>query len=164
MSKKKRKNIILGIIGAVIISLVIGYDYSAEQTRIKGFNFGNNLQVIQEDLKKIETDFQSEITLFQEGETSLEEFLEYSNMHISKIDELILRYDKLDPPFAFTSSVDLFKLSSQSQLEADKETIQWIKNNDERAKIRSDSLLQDAFEFELAALAKFNAAKAGIEP
>ncbi len=164
MSRKKRKNIILGIIGAVLISLVIGYNYSAEQTRIKGFNFGSNLQVIQEDLKKIETDFQSEITLFQEGENSLEEFLEYSNMHISKIEELILRYDSLEPPYAFTSSVDLFKLSSQIQLDADKETIQWIKNNDESAKIRSDSLFQDAFEFELAALAKFNAAKAGIEP
>ena len=148
----------------LIISLVIGYYYSSEQTRIKGFNFGSNLQAIQEDLKKIETDFQSEITIFQEGETSLEEFLEYSDMHISKIDELILRYDYLEPPYPFTSSVDLFKLSSQSQLEADKETIQWIKNNDEGAKIRSDSLFQDAFEFELAALAKFNAAKAGVEP
>ena len=85
-------------------------------------------------------------------------------MHISKIEELILRYDNLEPPYAFTSSVDLFKLSSQSQLEADKETIQWIKNKDKGAKIRSDSLFQDAFEFELAALAKFNAAKAGVEP
>jgi hypothetical protein len=148
----------------VIISLVIGYYYSAEQTRTRGFNFGSNLQAIQEDLKKIETDFQSEITLFQEGESSLVEFLEYSDMHISKIEELILRYDYLEPPYAFTSSVDLFKLSSQSQLEADKETIRWIKNNDEDAKIRSDSLFQDAFEFELAALAKFNAAKAGIAP
>jgi hypothetical protein len=164
LSRKKRNNIILGIIGTVLISLVIGYNYSAEQTRIKGFNFGSNLQVIQDDLKKIETDFQSEITLFQEGENSLEGFLEYSNMHISKIEELILRYDSLEAPYAFTSSVDLFKLSSQSQLDADKETIQWIKNNDEGAKIRSDSLFQDAFEFELAALAKFNAAKAGIEP
>jgi len=164
LSRKKRNNIILGIIGVILISLVIGYYYSAEQTRIKGFNFGNNLQVIQEDLKKIETDFQSEIILFQEGENSLEEFLEYSNKHVSKIGELILRYDSLEPPYAFTSSVDLFKLSSQSQLDADKETIQWIKNNDEDAKIRSDSLFQDAFEFELAALSKFNAAKAGIEP
>ena len=155
---------LLGIIAAVLITLVIGYNYSAEQNKIKGFNFGNNLLAIQEDLKKIETDFQSEITIFQEGETSLEEFLEYSNMHISKIEELILRYDNLEPPYAFTSSVDFFKLSSQSQLEADKETILWIKHNDEHAKIRSDSLLQDAFEFELAALAKFNAAKAGIEP
>jgi len=66
LSKKKRKNIILGIIGAVLITLVIGYNYSADQTKIKGFNFGNNLLAIQEDLKKIETDFQSEITIFQE--------------------------------------------------------------------------------------------------
>ena len=109
---KKRKNILLGIIAAVLITLVIGYNYSAEQTKIKGFNFGNNLLAIQEDLKKIETDFQSEITIFQEGESSLEEFLEYSNMHISKIEELILRYDDLEPPYAFTSSVDFFKLST----------------------------------------------------
>ena len=148
----------------IVISLVIGYSYSAEQTRLKGFNFGNYLQTIQEDLKKIETDFQSEITIFQEGDSSPEEFLEYSNLHISKMEELILKYDDLEPPNAFISSVEFFKLSSQSQLEADKETIQWIKNNDETSKIRSDSLMQEAFEYELAALTKFNAAKAGLEP
>ena len=164
MSKKKRKNIILGIIGLAFIILVIGYYYSAEQIRIKGFNFGNNLQVIQDDLKRIETDFQSEITIFQEGDSSIEEFLEYSDLHISKIEELILRYDDLEPPTAFHSSVEFFKLSTQSQLQGDKEIIQWIKNEDENAKIRSDSLIQEAFEYELAALAKFNAAKAGIEP
>jgi hypothetical protein len=164
LSKKKRKNIIIGIIVIIVISLVIGYNYSAEQTRLKGFNFGNYLQAIQEDLKKIETDFQSEITIFQEGDSTTEEFSEYSNLHISKMEELILRYDDLEPPNAFISSVEFFKLSSQSQLEADKETIQWIKNDDETAKIRSDSLMQEAFEYELAALAKFNAAKAGLEP
>lgn len=164
MSKKKRKNTILGIIGITLIVLVIGYYYSADQTRIRGFNFGNYLQAIQEDLKKIETDFQSEITIFQEGDSSTEEFLEYSESHISKMEELILKYDDLEPPTAFASSVEFFKLSTQSQLEADKEIIQWIKNDDENAKIRSDSLIQEAFEFELAALAKFNAAKAGIQP
>ena len=148
----------------IVISLVIGYSYSAEQTRLKGFNFGNYLQAIQEDLKKIETNFLSEISIFQEGDSSSEEFLEYSNSHISKMEELILRYDDLEPPNAFISSVEFFKLSSQSQLEADKETIQWIKNDDETAKIRSDSLIQEAFEYELAALAKFNAAKTGLEP
>ena len=147
-----------------LIILVIGYSYSAEQTRLKGFNFGNYLQAIQEDLKKIETNFLSEIAIFQEGDSSSEEFLEYSNSHISKMEELILRYDDLEPPNAFISSVEFFKLSSQSQLEADKETIQWIKNNDETSKIRSDSLMQEAFEYELAALTKFNAAKAGLEP
>ncbi|HSG74455.1 MAG TPA: hypothetical protein VLA01_04600 [Nitrosopumilaceae archaeon] len=164
MSKKKRKNIIIGIIGITMISLVIGFYYSADQTKIKGFNFGNNLQAIQEELKVIETDFQSEITIFQEGDSSTEEFLDFSNSHISKIEELILRYDDLEPPNAFVSSVELFKLSTESQLQADKEIIEWIKNDDENAKIRSDSLMQEAFEYELAALAKFNAAKAGIEP
>ena len=164
MSKKKRKNIIIGIIGIALISLVIAYFYSAEQTRNKGFIFGNNLQAIQEDLKKIETDFQSEITIFQEGDSSAEEFLEYSDLHVTKIEELILRYDDLEPPNNFASSVELFKLSTQSQLHGDKEIIQWIKNDDENAKIRSDSLIQEAFEYELAALAKFNAAKAGLEP
>ena len=164
MSKKKRKNIIIGIIGIALIILVIGYFYSAEQTRNRGFIFGNNLQAIQEDLKKIETDFQSEITIFQEGDSSAEEFLEYSDLHVTKIEELILRYDDLEPPNAFASSVELFKLSTQSQLHGDKEIIQWIKNDDENAKIRSDSLIQEAFEYELAALAKFNAAKVGLEP
>ena len=129
-----------------------------------GFNFGNNLQAIQEDLKKIETDFQTEITIFQEGDSSLEEFLDYSESHVKKIEELILRYDSLEAPNSFVESVELFKFSSQSQLEADKEIILWIKNDDEGAKVRSDAHMQDAFEYELAALAKFNSAKAGIQP
>ena len=164
MSRKKRRNIILGIITGIIISLVIGYNYSAEQTRLKGFNFGNNLQAIQEDLKKIESDFQTEVTIYLEGDSTLEEFLDYSESHIDKIGELILRYDRLEPPNSFVDSVELFKLSTQSQLEADKEIILWIKNGDESAKVRSDSHMQDAFEYELAALAKFNSAKAGIQP
>lgn len=164
MSRKKRRNIILGIIIGGIISIVIGYNYSAEQTRLKGFNFGNNLQTIQEDLKKLESDFQTEITIFQEGDSSIEEFLEFSKSHIEKIENLILRYDELEPPNSFEESVELFKLSSQSQLEADKEIIEWIKNDDETAKVRSDSHMQDAFEYELAALAKFNSAKVGIQP
>ena len=164
MSKKKRNNIILGIIGIILIGLAIGYFYSTEQTRIRGLTFGNELQVIQEDLKMIETDFQSEITIFLEEDTTKDEFLEFSNSHILKMEDLILRYDDLSPPNAFVDSVKLFKLSAKSQLQADKEIIQWIKNDDENAKIRSDSLIQESFEYELAALAKFNAAKAGIDP
>ena len=76
MSRKKRQNIILGIITIAVIGLVITYYYSAEQTRIKGFTFGNNLQRIQEDLKKIQTDFQSEITVWEDGDSSKDEFLE----------------------------------------------------------------------------------------
>lgn len=164
MSRKKRQNIILGIIAVGAIGLVIAYYYSAEQTRIKGFTFGNNLQRIQEDLKKIQTDFQSEITVLEEGEISKDEFLSYSEMHILKMDELVSRYDVLDPPQIFSSSVELFKLSTQSQIESDKEIILWIQSGDTDAKIRSDSLLEESFGYEMAALAKFNAAKTGINP
>ncbi|MGI0077021.1 MAG: hypothetical protein ACREAU_06420 [Nitrosopumilaceae archaeon] len=164
MSRKKRQNIILGIIAIAVIGFMIAYYYSAEQTRIKGFTFGNNLQRIQEDLKKIQTDFQSEITVFEDRDISKNEFLEYSDAHISKMEELVSRYDALDPPEVFSSSVELFKLSTQSQLESDKEIIRWIQSGDMDAKIRSDSLMEESFGYEMAALAKFNAAKAGIDP
>lgn len=164
MSRKQRQNIILGVFAIVIIGLVIAYFYSSEQTRIKGFTFGNNLQMIQEDLKKIQTDFQSEVTILEEGDISKDEFLEYSNTHISKMQELISRYDTLEPPETFSSSVELFKLSTESQLESDKEIIRWIQSGNADAKIRSDSLMEESFGYEMAALAKFNAAKAGIQP
>lgn len=164
MSQKKRQNIILGIIAIVVIGLVIVYYYSAEQTRIKGLTFGNNLQRIQEDLKKIQTDFQSEITVWEDGDISKDEFSEYSDAHISKMEELVSRYDALDPPEVFSSSVELFKLSTQSQLESDKEIIRWIQSGDIDAKIRSDSLMEESFGYEMAALTKFNEVKAGIYP
>jgi len=164
LSRKQRQNIILGVFAIVIIGLVIAYFYSSEQTRIKGFTFGNNLQMIQEDLKKIQTDFQSEVTILEEGDISKDEFLEYSNTHISKMQELISRYDTLEPPETFSSSVELFKLSTESQLESDKEIIRWIQSGNADAKIRSDSLMEESFGYEMAALAKFNAAKAGIQP
>jgi hypothetical protein len=164
LSRKKRQNVILGIITIVVIGLVIAYYYSAEQTRIKGFTFGNNLQRIQEDLKKIQIDFQSEITVWEDGDISKDEFLEYSDAHISKMEELVSRYDALEPPEVFSSSVELFKLSTQSQLESDKEIIRWIQSGDMDAKIRSDSLMEESFGYEMAALAKFNAVKTGIDP
>lgn len=164
MKKKKRNKIILGIVGVVIIGLIVSFYYTADQTRIKGFTFGNELQGIQEDLKKLQTDFQSEFLIWEDKEISNDEFLEYSKKHISKMEELVLRYDTLDPPEAFATSVEFFKLSTQSQLEGDKEIILFVQTGDVGSKIRSDSLIKEAFEYELEALAKFNAAKAGIQP
>ena len=69
----------------MVFALVISFFYSSEQTRIKGFTFGNNLQSIQDDLKKIQTDFQTETTIWEEGDSSKEEFLEFSNKHVLKM-------------------------------------------------------------------------------
>ena len=155
---------ILGIIGIIVIILVVGIFYAAEQTRNKGFAFGNNLQSIQDDLKKLQTGFQAEMRILEEGDSTLDEFLEFSEKHVLEMQELVNRYDSLEPPEAFVSSLELFKFSTLSQMESDMELIQWIKTKDEGAKIRSDSLINDAFEYELAALEKYNAAKGGVDP
>lgn len=164
MKKRKKENIIFGIVGFLVIIIIIGFFYSAEQTRNKGFSFGNDLQNIQEDLKKLQTNLQVEMRILEEGDITLQDFSDFAKKHIASMKELVLRYDALDSPQAFTSSVELFRLSTQSQLESDEEMIQWILEGDEGAKIRSDALIKDAFEYELAALEKYNAAKSGIDP
>ena len=164
MKKRKKQNITLVIIGIIVIILVVGIFYAAEQTRNKGFAFGNNLQSIQDDLKKLQTGFQAEMRILEEGDSTLDEFLEFSEKHVLEMQELVNRYDSLEPPEAFVSSLELFKFSTLSQMESDMELIQWIKTKDEGAKIRSDSLINDAFEYELAALEKYNAAKGGVDP
>jgi hypothetical protein len=94
---------------------------------------------------------------------SLQELLEYSETHLDEMQTKILKYDELTPPTQFVSSVELFKLSTQSQLDSDKEFIEWIKTEDESHSIRSDSLLQESFEYEMLALGEFNAVKAGLK-
>ena len=75
------------------------------------------------------------------------------------MDEMILRYDDISPPDSFGSSVELLKLSTISQFESDKELIEWIKTGDEGAIIRSNSLLQEALDYEMAGLREYNSAK-----
>jgi len=78
------------------------------------------------------------------------------------MEEIIIKYDDLTPPKQFAASVQLFKLSTQSQLDSDKEYIEAIITNDTSHNIRSDSLIQESFEYEMMALREFNAAKAGL--
>jgi len=79
------------------------------------------------------------------------------------MEELISRYDTLMPPGAFEASVDVFRLSSESQLESDREYLLWIQTGNDAHLIRSDALIQESFEYEAAALGEFNRAKLGIE-
>ena len=148
------------IIAAVlIIGLTVFYSYSADQAKLRGYEFGNNLQIIQDELKKLQIDFESKVTMWKENDLSKEEFLVYAQTHFQQMEELILLYDKLSTPDSFVRSVKLFKLSTQTQLESDKQLVEWIKTGDDSAKVRSDSLLQESFEYEMAALASYNLAK-----
>ena len=163
MKKNQRQNIILAVIAVGIVSGIIAYNYNIDQIKVKGLNFGNEIQQIQDDVKKTQDDFESKIIQFDEGDLTKDEFFEYSQIHISELENIILRYDGLDPPDPFVPSVELFRLSTETQLASDREYIKWIETEEGSYKIRSDSLFQESFEYELAALAKFQAAKLGLD-
>jgi len=163
LKKAKKQNIIIASIAIIIVGAIVAYNYSYDQTRQKGLKFGNELQQIQEDVKQFQIQFDSKITQWKEGDLSLQELLDYSETHVDEMQEAISKYDELTPPAQFAPSVELFKLSTQAQLDSDKEFIEWIKTKDESHSIRSDSLLQESFEYEMLALGEFNAAKAGLK-
>lgn len=164
MKKKKKQNIILGVIAISIISIVIGLSYSSEQAKVRGKIFGDNILQINEDVKRIQDDFYSKVIQWKEGSITKEELNKYADSHILEFEDTIKKYDSLSTPVPFVKSVELFKRSIQSQIESDKEFIEWVNTNDTAHKIHSDSLFQEAFEYENAALADFNAAKTGKSP
>ena len=152
------------IIAAILIIATIYYFYSAEQAQIRGFNFGHDLQAIQDELKSEQSDFYSKVSMWKERSVSKDQILEYADIHILKMDNIIAKYSNLQMPDAFSGSVKLFKLSTETQLESDQYLISWIKNDDESEKIRADELLQASFEYEMAALASFEKAKRNLNP
>ena len=152
------------IAGVVIIGLVIGVSYYVEQAKISGQRFGNNLKQIQLDLKKQISDYESNLTIWKEGGLTKQEMLQISENHLIELEKILKRYDKLTPPQAFTSSVELFKRSTQTQIESDNLLKEWIETGDNATKIRSDQILQQSFEYETSALASFNTAKKGYTP
>jgi hypothetical protein len=152
------------VIGIVIIGLVVGVSYYIEKAKNSGQSFGNNLEQIQSDLKKQTSDYESNKTIWQEGGLTKQEILKISENHLLELEKIVERYDKLTPPQAFTSAVELFKRSTQTQLESDKLLKKWIETGDNSTKIRSDELLQQSFEYETSALVSFNTAKKGYTP
>jgi len=162
LKKNKIQNIAIGAIAAIIIGSIIGYNYYFDQINVKGFNFGNELQQIQDAVTKLQNDFSSKTVQWKEGDLTKVELLEYSNNHISEMEKIIPRYDKLIPPEPYASSVELFKLSTESQIESDREFIKWIETGDDSYMIRSEYLIQESLQYELAALANYKDAQRGL--
>lgn len=160
----KNSTYIAIVIGIVIIGIATSYFYFIEQAKIRGESFGKQLEQIQTDLKELQTKYESDVRIWIEGGITKDELLEISDIHLQDFEALILRYDELEPPKSFMASVNLFKLSAEKQLESDKLLKKWIKTDDDSTRIRSDSLLQESFEYEMAALSSYNAAKGENQP
>lgn len=164
MKKKKKQNITIAIIATAIVAGIILYNYSAEQTRQKGFVFGNNLEKIQDDVKDLQTQFYSKKAQWEEGSITKDELFQFYEKHVEEFEKIILRYDNLVPPETFKPAVDLLKLSSETQLNSDKQYIEWMKTGDESYKVRSDSQYQQSLEYEMTGLVEYYSAKTGISP
>ena len=163
MKKNKKQNIIILVIVILIIGAIIAYNYSADQTKQKGLQFGNELAQIEKEVTDLQTKFYSEKTKWEEEDITKEELLSYYDEHLREFKEIISRYDELTPPELFKSSVELLKLSSITQLESDSHFIEWIKTGDTSAKVRSDTLIQEAYEYQNLGLSDFQSAKAGVK-
>lgn len=162
---RKKKNTILYatiIIGTIIISSTIFFSYSDEQAKIRGEAFGNSLKFIQEDLRKITHSFDNKLSMFKEGSVGKEDFLEFGQKHQIEMSRIILQYDNLQIPKSFVSAVEMFKLSAETQLESDIQMVEWVRTGNEDAYIRSDSLLQQSFQYEIAALGEFKLAQGQV--
>ena len=163
MKKKKIQNIIIFSIAILIIGSIIAYNYSIDTTKQKGLQFGNELNQIENNISDIQRDFYSEKTKWVEGDISKEELLKFYEIHIDNFKKEINNYDKLTPPELFESSVALLKMSAETQLESDLQFIEWIKTEDQSAKIRSDTLIQESYEYQNLGLVEFQTAKVGIK-
>ncbi len=163
MKKKKIQNIIIVATIIVIVGSIVGYNYSFDQTKQKGLQFGVELEQIQEEVKQVQTKFYSEKTKWEEKDITKEELIKFYDEHLIKFEKVISKYDELTPPDLFKSSVELLKLSSETQLKSDSEFIDWIKTGDNSAKIRSDTQFQESLEYEMLGLVEFYSAKTGIK-
>ena len=163
MKKKKIQNISILTIAILIIGSIIAYNYSTDITKQKGLQFGNELNEIENNISNIQEKFYSEKIKWAEGDISKTELLEFYEVHVDNFKKNISKYDKLTPPELFKSSVALLKISAETQLESDLQYIQWIETGDESAKIRSDALFQESYEYQNLGLVEFQTAKVGIK-
>lgn len=163
MKKKQRNRIALAAVAAAIVAVVVGYNYYVDYVKAKGAAFSTGIESIQDDLAAMQARFESDTSAFRRGGIADGELAARAEAHFASMEELIARYDGLDPPRPFMASVDLFKLSAEAQLERDREAVLWLQTGDGVHDERADRLNQDAFAYELSALAEFKAAQAGRE-
>ena len=152
------------LVGVIIVAMSIFFVYSSDQAKMRGEAFGKALEFIQEDLRKLTHSFDSKVSMFKQGDINQDDFFKFAERHEREMEKIVLRYDNLQIPQSFIPSVKLFKLSAETQLQSDHYMIEWVITGDEVALIRSDSLLQQSFEYEMAALAKFKLAQGQTNP
>ena len=163
--KKKQTSVRIAVsVGVVIIALSMFFVYSSEQAKIRGEAFSKAIEFVQEDLRKTYHSFDSKVSMFNQGNITKDDFLKFAEKHELEMEKIILRYDNLQTPQQFTPAVKLFKLSAETQFEADKYIIEWIRTGDDTARIRSISSYDQSLQYEQAGLFEFNLVQRQANP
>ncbi len=147
------------VIGVSIIVIVIIISYNLDQAKISGQRFGDELAQIQSDLNDETKNYDSNMSQYQTGKITRDAILQISDKHLDILNNILSRYSLLRPPEAFAPSLELFKLSTESQIDSDKLLKEWIQTGENSTRVKSDQLLRHAFEYEARALNSFNTAK-----
>ena len=151
-------------VGVIIITLSIFFVYSSEQAKIRGEAFSKAIEFVQEDLRKTYHSFDSKVSMFNQDNITKDDFLKFAEKHELEMEKIIARYDNLQTPQSFIPAVKLFKLSAETQFEADKYIIEWIKTDDDAAHVRSVSSYDQSLQYEQAALLEFNLVQSQTNP
>ena len=157
----KRKVQIAIIIGVAVILAAIGVSYNLDLANLKGQKFGNDLALIQQDLHNETASFDSDLTMYEKGQISKDQMLNLTDAHLANMQGILTRYDSLSPPEPFAASLQLFRLSTQTQIDSDNLLKQWVQTGDNATRAKSDQMLQESFQYEMNGLQSYNRAKAG---
>ena len=164
MRKKKEPNpklrmkIAIGL-GVLVIAIVILVNYYLDQTQISGQRFGDQLAQIQLDLKNEAQSLDMHLTQYKSGQISKDQMLSITDSHIIAMQNILPRYEQLKAPELFAPSLQLFKLSTETQIESDKALREWVATGDNATYAKSDQLLQQSYQYEMNALQSYENAK-----
>lgn len=155
----KRTTQLAIVTGIVIVVIVILVNYYLDQTKLAGQRFGDQLAQIQTDLKNETLSFDVHLTQYKTGQMSKDQMLKITDDHIHIIQNILPRYEQLKVPDLFSPSVELFKLSTEAQIESDKTLRDWIVTDNNASKAKSDQLLQQSFQYEMNGLQSYENAR-----
>ena len=163
--KKKQTSVHVAVlVGVVIIVLSVFFVYSNDQAKIRGEAFSKAIEFVQEDLRKTYHSFDSKVSMFNQSNITKDDFLKFAEKHELEMEKIIVRYSNLQPPQQFAPAVKLFKLSAETQFDADKYIIEWIRTGDDTARIRSVSSYEQSLRYEQAGLFEFNLVQRQANP
>lgn len=147
--------------GVAIVAIVILVNYYLDQTTLSGQRFGDQLALIQSDLKNETQSFDQSLTEYKNGQISKDQMLKITDDHILAVKNILPRYQDLKAPELFKPSLQLFELSTETQIQSDQTLRDWIVSGDNSTRAKSDQQLQQSFQYEMNALQSYETAKTG---